>query len=101
MIWTVCTWTYPFFGGERMTTWLRHEGWVVNPKRIRRLLRLMGLEALAPKPNTSLPNKEHRIYPYMLRDMAVTHPNMAPRLRGGVPILRIFVFRAAGCTLSR
>jgi len=81
---------YPFFGVERMTTWLRHEGWVVNSKRIRRLLRLMGLEALAPKPNTSLPNKEHRIYPYMLRDMAVTYPNMVwcadityIRLQGG------------------
>ena len=84
---------YPFFGVERMTIWLRHEGWVVNPKRIRRLLRLMGLEALAPKPNTSLPNKEHRIYPYMLRDMAVTHPNMVPRRRG---VCRYYVYSSSG-----
>ena len=58
-----------------MTDWLCREGWGVNRKRVRRLMRLMGLEALYPKPKTSQRNEEHRIYPYLLRGILIDHPN--------------------------
>jgi putative transposase len=63
----------PYYGVLRMTAWLRHLGYEVNPKRVRRLLRLMGLEAVYQKPVTSQPNPEHEIYPYRLRGLAIDH----------------------------
>jgi len=67
---------HPWLGVPRMTTWLRKDmGHMVNPKRIERLYRLMGIQAVGPKPNTSKPGKGHRIYPYLLRNLKVTHPN--------------------------
>jgi putative transposase len=63
----------PFYGVRRMTAVLRGEGYAVNPKRVRRLLRLLGLEALYPKPRTSPPALGHRIYPYLLRGVPITH----------------------------
>jgi putative transposase len=66
---------HPFYGSRRMALVLREEGWVVNRKRVRRLMRLMGLEALAPKPKTSKPAPGHKIYPYLLRGLEVTRPN--------------------------
>jgi putative transposase len=62
----------PFYGSRRMTAWLRSQGYMVNRKRVRRLLELLGLEALYPKPRTSTPAPGHRIYPYLLRGMAIT-----------------------------
>jgi putative transposase len=61
----------PYYGVLRMTAWLRREGWEVNPKRVRRLLRVMGLEAIYPKPKLSQPGEGHRIYPYLLRDVPI------------------------------
>ena len=55
----------PFYGSRRMTAWLRTQGHQVNRKRVRRLMRAMGLEAIYRKPNTSKPAPEHRIYPYL------------------------------------
>jgi putative transposase len=67
---------YPFYGVEKMTAWLREDkGELVNPKRIRRLMRLMGIEAIYPKPRLSQANNEHRIYPYLLRDAKIERPN--------------------------
>ncbi len=63
----------PFYGVRRMTAWLRSEGYAVNPKRVRRLLRLLGLEAIYPKPRTSTPMLGHRSYPYLLRGVPITH----------------------------
>jgi putative transposase len=63
----------PFYGVRRMTAWLRGEGYRVNPKRVRRLLRLLGLEAIYPKPRTSVPAPGHRLYPYLLRGVPITH----------------------------
>jgi putative transposase len=57
-----------------MTAWLVRQGEAVNRKRVRRLLRLMGLEALYPKPRLSAPSPGHRVYPYLLRGVAVTRP---------------------------
>lgn len=65
----------PFYGSRRMTDSLKKQGLNVNRKRIQRLMRKMGLEAIYPKPNTSKPNKQHKIYPYLLRDIKVTRPN--------------------------
>lgn len=65
----------PFYGVERMTQWLRQQGEAVNPKRIRRLMRQMGLEAIYPKPRLSQPHPSHKKYPYLLRNLVVDRPN--------------------------
>jgi len=65
----------PFFGTRQMVRALRREGQKVNRKRISRLMLKMGLEAIYRKPNTSRPHPEHRIYPYLLRDVDITAPN--------------------------
>ena len=58
----------PFYGIDKMTEWLRRQGYQVNHKRVRRLMRRMGLEAVYPrrKRGLSMPDKEHKIYPYLL-----------------------------------
>jgi putative transposase len=61
----------PFYGVRRMTAWLRQEGYAVNHKRVARLLRVMGLEALYPKPRLSAPGEAEKRYPYLLRDITV------------------------------
>jgi putative transposase len=66
---------HPFLGSRRLRDRLEREGVFANRKRIRRLMRLMGLEALYPKRKTSIPGKGHRIYPYRLRGLAITRPN--------------------------
>jgi putative transposase len=65
----------PFYGVERMTAWLRQQGYEINRKRVRRLLREMGLEAVYPKPRLSDPAAGHRIYPYLLRDVEIERVN--------------------------
>lgn len=65
----------PFYGVEKMTEGLRRQGFPVNPKRIRRLMRLMGLEAIYPKRRLSIPSEEYRKYPYLLRDLAIERPD--------------------------
>jgi putative transposase len=57
----------PYYGSRRMTVWLNEQGEEVNRKRVQRLMRVMGLEAIYPKPRLSLAGKGHRIYPYLLR----------------------------------
>ena len=61
----------PCYGVLKMEAYLRNLGYEVNPKRVRRLLRLMGLEAVYQKPNTSKPNPEHKVYPYLLRGLVI------------------------------
>jgi len=65
----------PFYGVRKVTDWLRKHGWAINPKRVRRLMRALGLAALYPKPRLSAPAAGHRIYPYRLRGLAITRPN--------------------------
>jgi len=65
----------PFYGVLRMTAFLRSLGYPVNQKRIRRLLRIMGLEAIYQKPNLSQPHPDYRIYPYLLRGVAIERCN--------------------------
>lgn len=64
----------PFYGWPRMTAYLQREGHEINPKRVRRLMSLMGLQAIYPKPRTSLPAAGHKHYPYLLRGFAITRP---------------------------
>ena len=61
----------PFYGSRRMTLWLRKQGYDVNRKRVGRLLREMGLQAVYPVPKLSVGHPGHRIYPYLLRGLAV------------------------------
>jgi putative transposase len=65
----------PYYGVAKMTAWLRLEGENVNPKRVRRLMREMGLEAIYPKRRLSLSGKGHKRYPYLLRGLVIGGPN--------------------------
>jgi putative transposase len=65
----------PFYGSRRMAVFLRGRGHRVNRKRVQRLMRGMGLAGMAPGPATSKPHPKHKIYPYLLRGVAVTRPN--------------------------
>jgi putative transposase len=65
----------PFFGSRQMTAWLVQHGERVNRKRVQRLMRLMGLEAIYPKPRLSTAGRGHRIYPYLLRGVAIGRPD--------------------------
>jgi putative transposase len=84
----------PFYGVRKRTAVLRGEGYAVNPKRVRRLLRTLGLWALVPQPGTSRPAPEHRVYPYLLRGVLIERVNQVwstdityIRLRGGFAYL--------------
>lgn len=65
----------PFYGSRRMAVYLNGVGYEVNRKRVQRLMRLMGLEGVAPGPHTSRPHPAHAIYPYLLRDLVIDRPN--------------------------
>lgn len=81
---------HPFLGSRQMRDYLRRQGYRINRKRVQRLMRKMGLVSLAPKPNTSLSNKSHKVYPYLLRNLTINRPNQVwcsdityIRLKGG------------------
>ena len=65
----------PFYGIRRMTEILKRQGFTINRKRIQRLMKLMGLQAIFPKRSLSGRNPDHRIYPYLLRGLEITHRN--------------------------
>ena len=65
----------PFYGSRRMKVWLSRQGYSANRKRVRRLMRTMGLQAIYWRPRTSKPAPGHRVYPYLLGDMGITRPN--------------------------
>lgn len=66
---------HPCKGQRQMVAYLEREGIVVNRKRVRRLMKNMGLECLAPKPRTTVPSKENKIYPYLLRGLEINRPD--------------------------
>ena len=66
---------YPFYGSRQIARQLRREGVCVGRHRVRRLMRLMGLSAIYQAPRTSDPHPEHRIYPYLLRNLQISRPN--------------------------
>ena len=65
----------PTWGARQMARYLRRLGHAVGRKRVRRLMQIMGLEAIYRRPRTSIPATGHKIYPYLLRDMSITKPN--------------------------
>jgi putative transposase len=65
----------PNKGSRTMTVWLNEHGEEVNRKRVRRLMRLMRLEAIYPKPRLSMPDRQHKVFPYLLRDMVIGGPD--------------------------
>ena len=66
---------HPFFGSRKMVVFLKTQDHIVNRKRVQRLMRAMGLVAMAPGPNTSRAHPEHKVYPYLLRGVPVVRPN--------------------------
>ena len=62
---------YPFYGSRRIAAWLQTQGREVNRKRVQRLLRVMGLEAIYPKPKLSLAGRGHKVFPYLLRNVSI------------------------------
>ena len=66
---------HPFYGSRKMTMYLRGMGYRINRKRVRRLMGILGLAGMAPGPDTSRPHPRHKVYPYLLRGMAVSRPN--------------------------
>ena len=65
----------PFYGRRKMAVWLQGRGEGVNRKRVQRLMRLMGLEAIFPKPRLSAAGRGHRVYPYLLRGVSIRRPD--------------------------
>ncbi len=65
----------PYYGSRRMALWLAEEGHEVNRKRVQRLMRHMGIEAIYPKPRTTRRGLESRIFPYLLRDLTISRPD--------------------------
>lgn len=66
---------YSFYGRPRLTHYLRELGHQINPKRVGRLMGLMGIRAIMPRLNTSKPNPAHKVYPYLLRGLHIASPN--------------------------
>ncbi|BDA82929.1 integrase [Aureimonas sp. SA4125] len=65
----------PWYGSRQMARWLRRQGYLVGRHRVRRLMRKMGLSPIYQAPRTSQPHPQHRIYPYLLRELTIERPN--------------------------
>ena len=65
----------PYFGSRKMAKWLNRQGYNVNRKRVKRLMRLMGMAAIYPKPKISCPHPQNKFYPYLLRNLPILYPN--------------------------
>lgn len=66
---------HPFYGTRKIRDYLRRQGYKINRKRVQRLMRIMGIQSVAPKPHTSIPRIGHKIYPYLLRGLDVNRPD--------------------------
>ena len=88
---------HPFFGSRMLTQTLKRQGRVINRKHVQRLMRLMDLESMAPKPKTSSPAHEHPVYPYLLRELTICRVNQVwaadityiPMMRGFAYLMAI------------
>jgi len=79
-----------------MTAYLRHQGYAINPKRVRRLLHLMGLQAIYPKRHTTVVTPGHKVYPYLLHNLVITRPNQVWSADiTYIPMLRGFMYLVA------
>jgi putative transposase len=87
---------HPFYGSRRMTAWLVRRGEAVNRKRVQRLLRVMGLEAIYPRPRLSSAGRGHRVYPYLLRGVSAARADQVWSTDiTYVPMARGFMYLAA------
>jgi putative transposase len=92
----------PFYGARRLAAWLKKQGWIVNRKRVRRLMQVMGLKAIYRRPRTSQPAPGHRTYPYLLSGMEITRPDQVwaadityiPMARGFLYLVAIMDWRS-------
>ena len=92
----------PLFRSRRMRAWLERQGMVVSRKRVQRLMRIMGLRTIYRGPHTSRPALEHRVYPYLLRNVQITQPNQVwvaditylPMARGFLYLVAIMDWRS-------
>ena len=66
---------HPFFGSRRLRDWVQGHGHRIGRDRVRRLMHQMGIEAIAPKPRVSLPDRAHQVYPYLLRSLDILRPD--------------------------
>ena len=87
---------HPFYGSRKICCYLNRLGFKVNRKRVQRLMRLMGLASVAPRKRTSLPDRRHKIYPYLLRGITIEQPDQVwcsdityIRLKGGFVYLTV------------
>lgn len=80
----------PFYGYRRMAAHLRMAGYGVGEERVRRLMRVMGLCAVYQQPRTSVANTAHRVYPYLLRNVAIERVGQADAMRQGARTLHMF-----------
>jgi len=86
----------PWYGSRQMARHLRREGHVVGRKRVRRLMALMGLAPIYQRPRTTVPNPEHRVWPYLLRDVVVDRPDQVWAMDiTYIPMRRGFLYLAA------
>lgn len=86
----------PFYGYRKLTEWLNEKGNKVNSKRVKRLMKLMGWQTLYRKPNTSWKDQEHKVYPYLLKDLKITHDNQVWAIDiTYVPMRRGFMYLCA------
>jgi putative transposase len=91
-----CHLKHPYYGSRRVKDWLEDRGHTVNRKRVQRLMRTMGLVAVYPKRNLSLANQAHKIYPYLLRNLAIERPNQVWATDiTYIPMARGFVYLVA------
>ena len=87
---------HPFYGSRKMTEWLTARGEVVNRKRVQRLMRVMDLEAIYPRPKLSVAGRGHRIYPYLLRGVSIERADQVWSTDiTYVPLARGFMYLAA------
>ena len=98
---------HPFFGSRRLSGWLGDQGDPAGRERVRRLMRILGLEAIYPKKRLTLENKEHKKYPYLLRGLRIDRPDQVwcsdityLRLRGGFVYLTAVMDWHSRCVLS-
>ena len=87
---------HPFYGTRKMRDFLQRRGYKINRKRVQRLMRRMGLESISPKKRTTIPGKDHKIYPYLLKGLEINDSNQVwcsdityIRLRGGFVYLTL------------
>ena len=91
-----CHLKHPFYGSRRIRDWLEDRGHRVNRKKVQRLMRTMDLVASYPKRKLSLPDKAHKVYPYLLRDLLIDHPNQVWATDiTYIPMARGFVYLVA------